>query len=183
MSADNAYEALLGRLNPILESQAWAIAEACMYLYHIFIDWQDLAQAARIYVWQYQARRGEDVPINLLLTLARLRMYGERQRGSSVLRPHPGKRSRIYERSTLAQADAVGMMDLEPSPSFTDEQEQAFLLTCLDLARTSCDDEAEHTAILILRRFARATGNANLYHYAHEQWRAWRRRKREPGLA
>src|SRR5437667_6102637 len=111
------YESLLRRLDPILESQAWAIAEACMYLYRIWIDWQDLAQAARIYVWQYRERRGEDVPINLLLTMARLRMYGERQRGSSVLRPHPGKRARVYARSTLEQADAVCVIDLDPSPT------------------------------------------------------------------
>ena len=38
----DSYEAFLTRVNPIIESQAWAIAQACMYLYHTSIDPQDL---------------------------------------------------------------------------------------------------------------------------------------------
>ena len=124
----DSYEAFLTRVNPIIESQAWAIAQACMYLYHTSIDPQDLAQSARIYLWQYRERR-PDTPVNMLLLLGRLRMYGERQRGRSVLRPHPGKRTRVYEQADLAQADLVAVADLDPVPMLSDQQELALLYT------------------------------------------------------
>lgn len=177
MSTSESYEALLVRVNPIIEAQAWAIAQACMYLYHIAIDPADLAQSARIYLWQYQERR-PDTPLNILLMLGRLRMYAERQRGRSVLRPHPGKRTRVYEQADLREADLVAVADLDPVPRFSDQQELALLYTCLKLARSALDDEAEHAAILALRRFARAIQNADLYNQAHQWWREWWHRKR-----
>lgn len=175
----DSYEAFLTRVNPIIESQAWAIAQACMYLYHTSIDPQDLAQSARIYLWQYRERR-PDTPVNMLLLLGRLRMYGERQRGRSVLRPHPGKRTRVYEQADLRTADLVAVADLDPVPRLSDQQELALLYTCLQQARSTQDEEAEHAAILALRRFARAVQNADLYDQAHRWWREWWHRKRNP---
>jgi hypothetical protein len=179
MSIDEfgSYEAFLARVDPILESQAWAIAQACMFLYHIAIDPADLAQSARIYLWQYLERR-PDTPVNMLLLLGRLRMYGERQRGRSVLRPHPGKRTRVYEQADLREADLVVVADLDPAPMLSDQQELALLYTCLEHARSAQDEEAEHAAILALRRFARAVQNADLYDQAHQWWREWWQRKR-----
>lgn len=180
----DSYEAFLVRVNPIIESQAWAIAQACMYLSHVAIDPQDLAQPARIYLWQYRARR-PNTPVNMLLMLGRLRMYGERQRGRSVLRPHPGKRTRVYEQTDLRSADLVAVAELDPVPRLSEQQELALLSTCLKLARSTQDDEAEHAAILALRRFARAVQNADMYDLAHRWWREWwhRKRNREAGEA
>jgi len=173
----DSFDALLYRIDPILRSQAWAMAQTCMYLYGVCLDDQDIVQEGRIYLWRYWSRR-PDTPLLLLLTLARLRLYGERTRGRSVLRPHPGKRTRIYERATLSQANILSVQELDPHPEFTIEQEEQLLISFLQRAQHA-SDEAEHEALLLVRRFAKATENERLYREMQQQWRDWWQRHRE----
>jgi hypothetical protein len=174
---DYKYEAILRQLNPIIEAQARYVAAVCQRLYQSDLDWQDLAQGARIYLWSYLERRGNP-GIPLLLILGRLRMYAERCRGRSVLRPHPGKRKRQYQRASLSEADAVVCTDLEPFPTFSGEQERRLLLDALQAARSLGLDQVEHAAILALRRLGRALEDDALTAEYNEQLRAWWRRER-----
>ncbi len=175
---------LLHEIDPLLEAQAHAIAWMCQRFHSSgeSLDWQDLAQdlaqSARIYVWQYVERRGNPGP-SLLLVLGRLRMYAERSRGRSVLRAHPGKRKRSYERATLDQADAYVSAELEPYPALSDEQERGLLLSMLHLAQKEEDHQVEHVALLALRRLARALEDSDLTASCNAQLRAWWRRHRQ----
>lgn len=174
----SSHEEVLHLLNPIIESQARYVAAACQRLYQSDLDWQDLAQGARIYLWQYLDRRGNP-GMSLLILLGRLRMYSERCRGRSVLRPHPGKRKRQYERATLEQADACISSDLEPPyPALSDTQERDLLLVTLHAAQQEGDDRVEHVALLALRRLARALEDSTLVADCNVQLRAWWRRHR-----
>jgi hypothetical protein len=172
------YEEVLSRLNPVIESQARYVAAVCQRLYQSDLDWQDLAQGARIYLWGYLERRGNP-GIPLLLILGRLRMYAERCRGRSVLRPHPGKRKRQYQRASLSEANAVICTALDPFPTFSDQQERRLLLDALQAARSLGDNQVEHAAILALRRLGRALEDDALTAEYNEQLRAWWRRERE----
>jgi hypothetical protein len=174
----SSHEEVLYLLNPVIESQARYVAAACQRLYQSDLDWQDLAQGARIYLWQYLDRRGNP-GMPLLILLGRLRMYSERCRGRSVLRPHPGKRKRHYERATLEQADACISSDLEPYPALSDTQERDLLLVTLHAAQQEGDDQVEHVALLALRRLARALEDSDLVENCNAQLRAWWRRHRQ----
>lgn len=175
---------LLREIDPLLEAQAHAIAWMCQRFHSSgeSLDWQDLAQdlaqSARIYVWQYVERRGNPGP-SLLLVLGRLRMYAERSRGRSVLRAHPGKRKRSYERATLDQADTCISAELDPYPALTDEQERDLLLSMLHLAQIEEDHQVEHVSLLALRRLARALEDSDLVADCNAQLRAWWRRHRQ----
>jgi hypothetical protein len=179
-----SHDMLLREIDPIIEAQARSIAWMCQRFYSSGegLDWQalaeDLAQAARIYLWQYIERRGNPGP-SLLLVLGRLRMYAERSRGRSVLRAHPGKRKRSYERATLDQADACISIELEPYPALSDEQERDLLLSMLHLAQAEADHQIEHVALLALRRLARALEDSDLVDDCNAQLRAWWRRHRQ----
>jgi len=175
-------EEILRRLNPVIESQARYVAAACQRLYQSDLDWQDLAQGARIYLWSYLERQGNP-GTPLLLILGRLRMYAERCRGRSVLRPHPGKRKRQYRRASLSEADAVICTDLDPFPAISSEQERRLLLDALQAARSQGLDQVEHTAILALRRLGRALEDDTLMAEYNEQLRAWWRSARERARA
>jgi len=174
-----SHDMLLREIDPILEAQARAIAWMCQRFHSSgeSLDWQDLAQAARIYVWQYVERQGNPGP-GLLIVLGRLRMYAERTRGRSVLRAHPGKRQRQYERATLEQADACISSELEPYPALSDAQERDLLLGTLRAAQQEGDDRVEHVTLLALRRLARALQDDDLVADCNAQLRAWWRRHR-----
>jgi len=171
------YDDLFQRINPILESQAKYVACLCQRFSGAVIDWEDLAQASRIALWRYAERR-PGTPLRILLILSRLFMYSERTRGRSVLRAHPGKRKRTYERASLDQADACISYELEPSPTLDDVRERDLLIALLHQARVDANDQAEHVAILALRRLARAMQDADLVGDCNEQLREWWRRHR-----
>jgi len=179
-----SHDTLLSEIDPFLEAQARAIAWMCQRFYSGGepLDWQDfaedLAQSARIYLWQYVERKGNP-GASLLLVLGRLRMYAERSRGRSVLRAHPGKRKRSYERATLGLADACISAELEPYPALSDEQERDLLLAMLHLAQAEEDYQVEHVALLALRRLARALEDSELVADCNAQLRAWWRRHRQ----
>lgn len=173
----SSHEEVLRQLNPVIESQARYVAAACQRLYPSDLDWQDLAQGARIYLWQYLDRRGNP-GMPLLILLGRLRMYSERCRGRSVLRPHPGNRKRHYERATLEQADACISSDLEPYPALSDAQERDLLLVTLHAAQQEGDTWREHVALLALRRLARALEDGNLIADCNARLRIWWQQRR-----
>ncbi len=177
-----SHDMLLREIDPIIESQARSIAWMCQRFQSggESLDWQDLAQAARIYLWQYLERQSNP-GLRLLLVLGRLRMYAERTRGRSVLRAHPGKRKRSYERATLEQADTCISTGLEPYLAFTGEQERDLLLSMLHIAQVEGDDQVEHVALLALRRLARALQDSDLVEDCNVQLRAWWRRHRQEG--
>lgn len=171
------HDDLLQRINPVLESQARYIAWLCQRLYGAVIDWEDLAQAARIYLWRYAERR-PGTPLKILLVLSRLVMYSERSRGRSVLRAHPGRRKHSYERASLDLANACASLELEPYSALSDEQERDLLLTIIHQAQADSNDQAEHVALLALRRLARALRDDDLVADCNAQLRGWWRRQR-----
>jgi DNA-directed RNA polymerase specialized sigma24 family protein len=172
-----ALEQILAQLDPYIIAQAKWVAWMVNHMHGGIVDWEDLAQAARVYIWRYAEQRPGTSP-QFLFTIGRLKMYGEPQRGSSVDRAHPGKRQRHYTRTDLEEADA-GLYS--PLTSLTNEEKEALLQSSLAQARLTQDERGEHLLILALRHFAKVTGKDDLYADAHAQWKEWWRKIRERG--
>lgn len=166
---DQSVQWILEQLDPYLVAQAQWVAWMVGQLHGGRVDWEDLAQTARVYIWRYVQTRPE-TPLRFLLTIGRLRMYGEPLRGRSIDRAHPGKRKQRYERKLLAEADTIAHF---PALTLTDSEEEALLQAVLSQARLTQDEHGEHLILLALRRLGKATGNEALYSEAHQQWREW----------
>jgi len=112
--------------------------------------WQDLEQEALLFVHRLLLR-DPDIWVRKLERLTSLAMRGALRRGRSVFRADPGSRQREYRQVPLIQIrpDDVCTRSLLPA------QERAVLEHALAQARLACNQQAEHQALLLLRRFAR----------------------------
>jgi hypothetical protein len=160
-------ETVIASMDGFISWEAFAFADSVA---HPFDNQQaqDLAQEAWFFVFR-QLQRSPDIWSRKLERLTYLRMKNVLQRGRSVLRADPGTRKRTYERVSLSSAS----MDNICTSSLSFEEEYDILLNALQRARDVGDREAEHRAILLLRRFARRICNDDLFATYTASLRVW----------
>lgn len=112
--------------------------------------WQDLEQEAILFVYRLLLR-DPDIWIRKLERLTSLAMRSALRRGRSVFRADPGPRLRQYQRVTLTQVKPGEVCTVSLSLA----QEYELLHKALARARAADDQQAEHQALLLLRRLAR----------------------------
>ncbi len=138
---------------------------------HLF---QDLEQEAMLCAHRL-LQRDPDIWIAKLERLTSLAMRNALRRGRSVFRADPGLRLRQYHRVMLTQVKPgeVCIATL----SFAREYE--LLQNALAYARLLGDRQAEHQALLLLRRLARRYEDNELVLFCNQQLRDWWRKERQ----
>jgi hypothetical protein len=136
--------------------------------------WQDLEQEAMLFVHRLLLR-DPDIWMAKLERLTSLAMRNVLRRGRSVFRADPGPRRRHYHRVTLTQVKPGEVC----TASLPLAQERDLLENALAHARLTDDRQAEHQALLLLRRLARRYEDGELVLYCNQQLRDWWRRQRE----
>jgi hypothetical protein len=135
--------------------------------------WQDLEQEAMLFVHRLLLR-DPDIWMRKLERLTSLAMRSALRRGRSVFRADPGLRLRQYQRVTLTQVKPGEVC----TTSLSLAQEYELLQNAMIQARMADDQQAEHQALLFLRRLARRYEDGELVLQCNEQLRNWWRRQR-----
>ncbi len=138
---------------------------------HLF---QDLEQEAMLFVHRLLLH-DPDIWMAKLERLTSLAMRSALRRGRSVFRADPGPRRRQYYRVALTQVTPGDVC----SASLPLAQERGLLENALAHARLTGDQQAEHRALLFLRRLARRYEQDELVMLYNEQLRDWWRRQRK----
>lgn len=112
--------------------------------------YQDLEQEVMQFVHRL-LQRDPDIWIRKLERLTSLTMHGALRRGRSVLRSDPGPRQRQYHQVALTQV----MPDEEYIRSLSLPQERIILEQAQSQGCNARNLQAEHKALLLLRRLAR----------------------------
>jgi hypothetical protein len=137
---------------------------------HLF---QDLEQEAVLFVHRLLLR-DPDIWMAKLERLTSLAMRSVLRRGRSVFRADPGPRQRHYHR--------VALIRVKPGEVCTASlplvREYELLQNVLAYAREADDRQAEHQALLLLRRLARRYENNELVLHCNQQLRDWWRAQR-----
>lgn len=110
----------------------------------------------------------------------RLRRQHAHTKAQRALRWRLNRASQL-QAEALDQADCCVSTELEPYATLTDEHERDLLLAALHTAQEQADDQGEQSALLALRRFARALQDEALVADCEEQLREWWRRHRLQG--
>jgi hypothetical protein len=134
--------------------------------------WQDLEQEAMLFVHRLLLR-DPDIWMRKLERLTSLAMRSALRRGRSVFRADPGPRQRQYQRITLTQVKPGDVI----TASLSLAQECELLQHALAQARAADDQQAEHQALLLLRRLARRYENDELVLICNQELRDWWRRQ------
>jgi hypothetical protein len=135
--------------------------------------WQDLEQEAMLFVHRLLLR-DPDIWMRKLERLTSLAMRSVLLRGRSVFRADPGPRQRQYRQVALTQVRSADIC----TRSLPLAQERAVLERALMQARNACNQQAEHQALLLLRRLARRYQDVELVLHCNQQLRNWWRRQR-----
>ena len=138
--------------------------------------WQDLEQEAILFVHRLLLR-DPDIWMRKLERLTSLAMRSALRRGRSVFRADPGPRLRQYQRVTLTQVKPGEVC----TASLSLAREYELLHKALAQARAADDQQAEHQALLLLRRLARRCEHNELVLRCNQQLRDWWRQRRQPG--
>ncbi len=136
--------------------------------------WQDLEQEALLFVHRLLLR-DPDIWIRKLEWLTSLAMRSALRRGRSVFRADPGARQRQYRQVILTQVRPADIC----TRSLPLAQERAVLERALMRARIACNQQAEHQALLLLRRLARRYEDDDLVLQCNLQLREWWRQQRQ----
>ncbi len=136
--------------------------------------WQDLEQEAMLYVSRLLLRDPQ-IWLRKLERLTYLAMRGALRRGRSVFRADPGSRRRQFHQIALTQVRPEDVC----TRSLSLPQERAVLEQALTRARNDHNQQAEHQALLLLRRLARRYQDDNLVRQCNQQLRAWWQRQRQ----
>lgn len=132
---------------------------------HLF---QDLEQEAMLFVHRL-LQRDPDIWMRKLERLTSLAMRNALLRGRSVFRADPGPRQRQYRQVALTQVSPADIC----TRSLPSAQERAVLERALMQARNACNQQAEHQALLLLRRLARRYQDDDLVWQCNLQLREW----------
>jgi hypothetical protein len=97
------------------------------------------------------------------------------RRGRSVFRADLGSRRRQYQRVTLTQVKPGEVCTASLPPT----QECELLQHALNHARAADDQQAEHQALLLLRRLARRYEQEEMVLQCNQQLREWWRGQRQ----
>jgi hypothetical protein len=135
---------------------------------------QDLEQEAMLFV-HCLLLRDPDIWMRKLERLTSLAMRSALRRGRSVFRADPGSRQRQYQRVTLTQVRPGEVC----TTSLPLAQEYELLQNAMTQARTADDQQAEHQALLLLRRLAWRYEDDELVLQCNQQLRDWWRRQRQ----
>jgi hypothetical protein len=119
--------------------------------------------------------RDPDIWMAKLERLTSLAMRTSLQRGRSVFRADPGPRRRHYHRVALTQVKPGEVC----TASLPLAQERDLLQNALAHARLTGDQQAEHQALLLLRRLARRYEDKKLVLTYNQQLRDWWRWHRQ----
>ncbi len=136
--------------------------------------YQDLEQEAMLFVHRLLLR-DPDIWMRKLERLTSLAMRNALRRGRSVFRADPGPRRRQYSKVALTQV----MPDEVCTGSLSLAQERIVLERALSQAHNAWNQQAEHQALLLLRRLARRFQDDELALYCNQQLRDWWRRQRQ----
>jgi hypothetical protein len=136
--------------------------------------WQDLEQEAMLYVHRL-LRRDPDIWMRKLERLTSLAIRSALRRGRSVFRADPGLRQRHYRRVTLIQVKPGEVC----TTSLPLAKEYELLQNALTQACAADDRQAEHQALLLLRRLARRYEDSELVLQCNQRLRDWWRRQRQ----
>ena len=136
--------------------------------------WQDLEQEAMLFVHRLLLR-DPDTWMRKLERLTSLAMRSALWHSRSVLRSDPGPRLRQYHQVTLAQIRP----DEVCTGSLSLAQERSVLVRALTQARNETNRQAEHHALLLLRRLARRYQDEELERRYSQQLRDWWRLQRQ----
>lgn len=134
---------------------------------------QELEQEALLFVHRLLLR-DPDIWMRKLERLTSLAMRSVLRRGRSVFRADPGPRQRQYQRVTLTQVRTGEVC----TTSLPFAQERDLLANALAHARLTGDRQAEHRALLLLRRLARRYQDDGLVLLCNQQLRDWWSRQR-----
>ena len=135
---------------------------------------QDLEQEALLFVHRLLLR-DPDIWMRKLERLTSLAMRSALRRGLPVFRADPGSRQRHYLQVTLIQVQPGEVC----TTSLPLTQEYELLQNAMTQARIADDQQAEHQALLLLRRLARRYEDDELVLQCNRQLRDWRRRQRQ----
>jgi len=130
--------------------------------------WQDLEQEAMLFVHRLLLR-DPDIWVRKLERLTSLAMHNALRRGCSVFRSDPGQRRWQYRPVSLAQVSPTDVCTW----SLPLAQERDLLKQALRQARNACNRQAEHQALLLLRRLARRYEDDELVLQCNQQLREW----------
>jgi len=130
--------------------------------------WQDLEQEAMLFVHRLLLR-DPDIWMRKLERLTSLAMRSALRRGRSVFRADPGSRRRQYHQVTLSQVRP----DEICTGSLSLPQEHFVLEQALTQARNESNRQAEHNALLLLRRLAQRYQDEELERQYNQQLRDW----------
>lgn len=136
--------------------------------------WQDLEQEAMPFVHRLLLRE-PDIWIRKIERLTSLAMRSALRRGRSIFRAEPGPRQRQYHQVSLTQV----MHNEACIRSLWLPQERIVLERALTQARNTCNQQAEHQSLLLLRRLARRYEDDELVLKSNQQLRDWWRRERQ----
>jgi hypothetical protein len=135
---------------------------------------QDLEQEAMLFVHRLLLR-DPDIWMRKLERLTSLAMRCALRRGCSVFRADPGPRRRLYYRVALTQVKPGEVC----TTSLPLAQERDLLENALAYARLTGDLQAEHQALLLLRRLARRYEDDGLVLHCNHQLCDWWRKQRQ----
>ena len=136
--------------------------------------YQDLYQEGMLAA-QRIVQREPHIWAQKLERLTVLHMRSVLRRGRSVFRADHGDRQRSYQPVPLGQAKSNNQV----TKSMPIEQELELLIRALAWSRKGADFEAEHQAILMLRRLARSIEDDDMIEHYKAEWREWWRKERE----
>ncbi len=136
--------------------------------------WQDLEQEAMLFVHRL-LMQDPNIWLHKLERLTSLAMRSALRRGRSVFRAVPGPRQRQYHQVALTQVRSGDVCNR----SLSLPQERIVLDRALTQARNACNQQAEHQALLLLRRLARRYQDDELVLQCNQQLRDWWRQQRQ----